>query len=130
VNAGSDERPQVYSIRISTQAAQDIVEAVRRLIGLSGDDAAEVWRDRLLAEIATLAENPRRFAVDERAARRLKPQTRRMLFRPTPGSAAYHVYYTVQADTPDGPRVGVMHVRHAARRPITREEALRILGNQ
>jgi len=129
-----DPAPTVYAIRFSARADQDVRQAVARLAELTGDvERARAWRDRLLDTVGTLATNPRIFAVHVPASRRFGHQTRRLLFRSTSGSAAYHVYYAVEeksAESQEGPRVTVLHVRHAARRPITREEARQILANQ
>ena len=125
-----DERPTVYSVRVSPQVREDIAAAVVRLAEFSSDKAAAIWRDRLLAEMGALAQNPRRFVQDPQATRRFGQEIRRMLFRASEGGAAYHVFYSVRDETPDGPRVQVVHVRHASRRPITREEARQVLENQ
>ena len=101
------------------------------MVDITGNaPAARTWRNRLLEETGTLIQNPHRFAQDEQASRRFGRQTRRLLFRPTSGSAAYHIFFTITDETPDGPRVQILHVRHAARRPLTREEAWRIVANQ
>jgi hypothetical protein len=41
----------------------------------------------------------------------------------SPNSVAYLVLFTVEDNTPDGPRVTILHVRHAARKPLSRAEA-------
>ena len=111
MSEGAEERP-AYAVRFST--------AVLWRTEITGDaQAARTWRDRLLEEVGTLTRNPRRF----------RSETHRLLFRPIPGSAAYHVFFLVTDETPDGPRVQILHIRHAARKPITREEARRVLAN-
>jgi hypothetical protein len=50
-------------------------------------------------------------------SRRFERETRRLLHQ------RYHVYYTVQDDTADGPLVNAVHVCHASRRPLTLTEA-------
>ena len=125
-----EERPARYAVRFSAQADLDTTEALLRLAEITGDPtAALAWRNRLVEEAGTLAKSPRRFAVNDQASRRFKQETRRMLLRPRTGGAAYHVYYAVQDESGDGPRILVLHVRHASRRPITLEEARRILAN-
>jgi len=124
-----EERTARYAVRFSAQADRDITTALLRLAEITGEAAALTWRNLLLTEAGTLAETPRRFAVDEQVSRRLQQETRRMLFRPSPTGAGYHIYYVIHEESPDGPRVMVLHVRHAARRPITREEARQIVAN-
>lgn len=130
MNGEPGERPSHYAIRFSAQADQDVNETLLRLADINGNPAARDWRDRLLEEVGTLAQSPRRFALDDHASRRLKRETRRLLYRSAPKGAAYHVYYVVQDESADGPRVTVLHIRHAARRPITRKEARGILENE
>jgi len=39
-------------------------------------------------------------------------------------------FYTIRQDSLDGPRVTILHIRHAARKPLTREEARAIEAGQ
>jgi plasmid stabilization system protein ParE len=120
-----------FAVRISVQANRDITQATVRIAGLNDDDKAIAWSEAIHDAIVGLAENPRRFAVDPQATKVLSVETRRFLFHTTPAaSMAYHVFFDVQEDGQDGRRVTVMHVRHAARRPMTRAEARQIVANQ
>ena len=120
------DEPRRYALRLLPSANRDRIEAAAWIAELVGEDAAQAWRSGVLAAVATLAENPRRFAVQERESRLPGREVRRLLYRRTPGSAAYHVFYTVAEDSPDGPRVSILHIRHAARRPLSRAEAREI----
>lgn len=125
------ERPSHYRVRLSAQAQLDFKEATFRLADLTGQPAlAGAWGERFYEALAGLATNPRGHAVAALETRRFGRETRRLLYRRSSGSVAYHVLFTLADDTPDGPTVTVVHVRHAARKPLTREEALRILANQ
>lgn len=55
-------------------------------------------------------------------------EVRRLLYRRTVGSAAYHVLYTVDEAGDDGPRVTVFHIRHAARKPLSAKESRDLRG--
>jgi hypothetical protein len=128
----SGEVPTVYAVRLSAQAHEDLDAAMHRLSELSEDPVkAKEWVSGFYAVIATLSTHPRRFPVAELESRRLGRQTRRLLYRRSSTStAAYHVFYNVVDEGPDGPAVTVMLVRHAAQKPLTRDEARRILANQ
>lgn len=70
--------PVVYALRFSSQADQDIAEALNRLAELTGDvERARAWRNSLLDVVGTLATNPRRAAINEQATRRFGQQTHR-----------------------------------------------------
>lgn len=78
-----------------------------------------------------LSTNPRRFPVAEQESHLFGLNLRRMLYRQTVGSrAAYHVLYTITEEGEDGPLVKVIHIRHAAQKPLNRREARRIRENQ
>ncbi len=46
--------------------------------------------------------------------------------RYSPGSATYHIFFTVAEAEEDAPYVYILHVRHGARKPMTRAEARKI----
>lgn len=138
--ASDDPPPTVYAVRVSVRAGRDVREAAAWIVETAaggGGEAADIargeaWQEGLLSRIGTLSTGPRRFAVDERASRLLGlPGTRRMVYRPTEGSAmAYHVFYMVEEEGDDGPQVRVIHIRHAARKPMTRAEGRQIREEQ
>ena len=116
-----------YAIRFLPRAERDAAETVTWMVEMTGSgEVAREWYAGLRAAAGTLATLPKRFAVQERESRLLGREVRRLLYRRTPGSAAYHVFYTVAEDSPDGPRVSILHIRHAARRPLSRAEAREI----
>ncbi len=120
----SAEPQQVYAVRFSAQANREIKEATVRLADLTGDDVlAQEWLEGLYEAAATLATYPGRFALRPDESRKIGIEVRRQLYQRSAGSAAYHLYYRVEEQGEDGPRVMVLHVRHASRKPITRAEA-------
>jgi len=116
-----------YAIRFLPRAERDAVDAAAWIAQITGsEETAGQWYEGLRAAAGTLATLPKRFAVQTRESRLLDRPVRRLLYRRTPGSAAYHVYYTVAEDSPDGPLVAILHIRHSARRPPSRAEAQEI----
>jgi plasmid stabilization system protein ParE len=121
-----DGEPMVYAIRIAPRARREAMEAALWLAEQTGDaDLAREWQRGLDSALATLATNPQRFVVLPRETRLfgIGRDIRRLLYRRTPDSAAYLVFYTVAETSDDGPRVSVIHIRHASRRPLTPKEA-------
>lgn len=95
-----------------------------RLAEITGDvDLARLWYAGLREAVSTLSEQPRRYAVRARESQLIGRETRCLLYRRTSGSVAYHVFYFVEEDGDDGPRVIVFRIRHASRRPMTSQEA-------
>ncbi|MBC8140768.1 MAG: hypothetical protein H7Y38_04940 [Armatimonadetes bacterium] len=45
-------------------------------------------------------------------------------------SVAYHLLYFAVEESPDGPRVSIVHIRHANRAPMTPDEASEIKAQQ
>lgn len=108
------ERPSRFRVRLSVQAQQDFKEAAFRLADVSGQPAlAEAWGEGFYQALAGLATNPRGHAVAEVETRRFGRETRRLLYRRSAGSAAYHILFTIADETPDGPTVTVYPRRSA-----------------
>jgi len=133
----SPQPPRAWSVRFTPHATDEALEAAARWAELnapetSGEERQQralAWYAGMEAAAGTLATNPRRFAVRERESRLLGLQVHALLHRHTAGGGgggAYHAFYQVEDDTPDVPRVTILHVRHAARRPLTRAEAREI----
>jgi len=53
-----------------------------------------------------------------------------MTYRRTRGAAAYFVFFRLEQNEQDAPTVFVLHVRHAARAPLTPDEAQSILAQE
>ncbi len=125
------EKPQTYALRFSPRALADIEAAFERLLFLTGVAAAIAWKDGLFDAAATLATNPRRLAVAPESrffTRRFSSGdgVRQLLYRRTPASPFYRLFFVATDDTDDGPTVILLHLRHGARRPLTRSEAQEI----
>lgn len=122
--------PKRYTVRLTAQAIQDVEAENERLGYLVGEEAAAEWTAGVYAAAGTLADNPQRNPLLATESRHIGLPTRRLLYQRTPQSAKYLLFYTIEEETPDtsqtggldGPRVTVLHVRHGARRPLTRAE--------
>jgi plasmid stabilization system protein ParE len=118
----------VYAVRFSPRAEREAAEATVYLAEMTGDPAiGREWYVGLRAATGTLATNPRRCVqIPGPRGARFHRDMRQMVYR-RPGSSrssvAYLVLFTIEDNTPDGPRVTVLHLRHAARKPLTRAEA-------
>lgn len=114
-----------YAIRYRHRAQIDAQETLVRLAELTNADHAAAWYSGLQDILATLATFPERAPIaDER--RFFRDEVRVLLYRHTPGSATYRIFYTVVESEEDAPSVYVLHIRHGARKPMTRAEARKI----
>lgn len=118
----AEEPAPAYALRILPRAERDIRAALLRLAELSGDAVAQAWYENLYTELAALSINPARFART-REDRLFRREVRQLVYRRTPSGVAYRVLFTVVAGGQDAPTVAILHVRHGARRDVTRAEA-------
>lgn len=114
-----------YAIRIHPLAAQDIIMAHARLAELTDEDHAADWYRGLQAKQATLATLPNRYplAVENRLFR---VEVRVALYQFGSSRALHRILFSVIESTEDAPYVHILHVRHGARKPMTRAEARKI----
>ena len=98
-----------------------IDEAYAYFVQTAGGPVADAWQDGLYAAITTLATTPRRQVAPE--SRRFGQEVRQLMYRRRPGSPAYRVLFTIVEEEEEPPVVRIVHVRHGARRPMTRAEA-------
>lgn len=119
-----------YAVRFGERANRESAEAVVRLFDLTDNqEIARSWLVGLREAAGTLNTNPRRFAVRPTESRFIGLPVRRLLYRrplSSTSSPAYHLFYFVEDQSQDGPLVFVFHIRHAARRPMTRRDAKEI----
>jgi plasmid stabilization system protein ParE len=119
-----NDNPTVYAVRFFPRARQEAEEAALRLADLAGEEVAAAWLTGFEAEVRKLSSSPRRFPlVPEPENRRLARETRQLVYRRTSSSVAYRILFFIEDDGADGPTVLIIHVRHAARRPLTAQEA-------
>jgi plasmid stabilization system protein ParE len=123
------DAPLKYSVRLSERGLRDRAESAAWIAEMVGEDEARQWVTGLMAAAATLAEQPRRYAILPRETRRIGRDVRRLLYRRTPGSAAYLVFYALEEEGLDGPRVIIFHIRHGARRPLSAAEGREMRGD-
>jgi len=118
------QEPATSALRSALRALADIDAAHARFVELAGQEVADEWKDSLLDSIAALGFMPHRRGIPEVA--RFRQQVRQILHRRPGSRVAYRVLFIVQEDGPDGPRVNILALRHAAARPIARTEAREI----
>lgn len=114
-----------YAIRFRRYAQADAQEALVRLAELTDAAYAVAWYAGLQNAVATLATFPKRWPVADKN-RFFRDEVRVMPYRYTPSGAAYQIFYTIAESEEDTPYVFVLHLRHAARKPMTRAEAWKI----
>ncbi len=114
---------RVYAIRITGPAAADVEEAAEFLRSLAGDALTGGWEDGFYEAIRTLSRMPSKHPLAERESRHFGLPVRVLRYERRRGVAAYQVLFTVVEETPDQPFVRLLHIRHGARRPMTRTEA-------
>jgi plasmid stabilization system protein ParE len=120
----SDEG-RTYAIRLRRRAQQDMDAARERLAELTSESHADAWHNGLLDMLATLATYPHRHPLADEDEF-FQDVVRVFSYRLSPRGVAYRVFYSIIDSDEDAPYIYVMHVRHGARRPMTRAEAREI----
>lgn len=123
--ATSDEPPAIWAVRTTKRARSDMEAAEERLAVLTDEEIAEAWSEGLEAEIAKLAQIPTRWPLAEED-KMFRESVRRLLYRRTLSGPAYRVLFVLRENPDDAPTVTIIHVRHAAQKPMTRKEAREI----
>ncbi len=114
-----------YAIRIHRQAAADMDEAHNRMAIFSGTLYADTWQNGLRDVLASLAVNPSRYPLAHEQ-RLFRSAVRVYPYRFRPGNVIYRILYEIVAEELESPYVHILHIRHAARKPMTRTEARKI----
>lgn len=127
--ASSDEQPTIWAIRFTRRARTDMEAAEDRLAEFIGEDKAEEWVAGLESETGKLAQFPARWPIAEED-KLFWESVRRMLYRRIPSGPAYRVLFVLRENPDDAPTVTIMHVRHAAQKPMTRKEAREIESSE
>ncbi len=123
--ASDNEPPAAWVIRSTKRARSDMEAAEERLAAFAGEDVAEAWSEGLNTEIAKLAQLPMRWPLAEED-KLFRESVRRMLYRRTPSGPAYRALFVLRENPDDAPTVTIIHLRHAAQKPMTRKEAREI----
>ena len=124
-----EEQPQIWAIRQTIRADTDILAASVYIAENAGVETARTWMSGLKAQIAKLAQLPTRWPVAEED-KLFRESVRRMLYRRTASGPAYRVLFVLRENPDDAPTVTVIHVRHAAQKPMTRKEAREIEASE
>ncbi len=114
-----------YAIRIHSSARRDIEEVVNRMVILTDEKYAAEWHSGLLDKMAAIATFPRRTPLaDENCL--FRAEVRVILYRFASSNAVYRILYSINEPDEDAPFIHVLHIRHGARKPMTRAEARKI----
>ena len=97
-----------------TLSAQREIEDAYLWIRESAPQAAEKWRDDLIAQIDLLGENPLRHPVAKESDK-FPREIRMMLFRKR--RSQFRIYYTVEKK-----RIVILTVRRSARKPLDEDD--------
>ena len=110
-----------YAIRLRRIAQRDINEEIVRIATLMDEKYAVEWHRGLLDKIAALSALPRRApTADENHLFRGEVRVIPYRFR---AGAFYRLFYSVHEPAEDALFVLILHLRHGARKPMTRREA-------
>ncbi len=125
----ANEPPAIWAIRTTKRARSDMEAAEERLALLTDEAQAEAWSKGLSLEVSKLAQYPTRWPAAEEN-KLFREEVRRMLYRRTAGGPAYRVLFVLRENPDDAPTVTIIHVRHAAQKPMTRKEAKEIEASE
>ncbi len=117
--------PKSYAIRLHPQAAADIDEAHERMAASQGNIYADAWQNGLRDTMATLATFPAKYPLAHEN-RLFQSVVHSCPYRAGSGATVYRLLYEIVADDDEAPHVHVLHIRHGARKPMTRAEARKI----
>ncbi len=122
------EQPIIWAIRYTQWAIRDISAAWMHFAGSADAEAADAWEEGLKAEIAKLAQFPQRFSAEDNDI--FSVPVRKMTYRRTQNGPAYYVCFTLRLNPNDALTLLIMHLRHAAQKPMTRKEARKIESSE
>ncbi len=125
-----NEVPQTYALRLTERARRDVDAATVYFAETASPEIAIEWREEFYQALSALATLPRRFPLAPETFRR---EVRQMQYRRSGSRTAYRILFTIVgegATSPDAPTVNILHVRHAAARPLTRTQIRAIEGEE
>ena len=114
------EKLVVYALRLQERAIRDINIAFVRFAEMVSPDIAKQWRKGIREAISGLSINPRRYPLVQE---KFQGEVRQILYRRPGSKTAYRIVFSItgeETDSSEAPAVSILHVRHAAARPITR----------
>lgn len=128
-NGFEGEQPQKWAIRISNRADNEITAARQHFERTAGEETAEEWQAGLRREIAKLSQLPARLPVAPED-KLFQETVHVFLYRRTPRGPAYRIFFILKEAEQEAPTVGIIHIRHAAQKPMTRKEAQEIEASE
>lgn len=127
--AEDTEQPTIWAIRFANRARADVLEAEDYFVEKADAEIARAWSAGLVEETAKLARYPSIWPLAEENSL-FKETVHRMLYRRTRTGPAYRVLFVLRQSPDDAPTVGIIHVRRAARAPMTQQEAWEIESSE
>ena len=120
-----NDPPPHFTLRLKPRASRDWDAIIAETAEQEGDVIAAKWIAALDRVFGSLATNPRRYAIPTDAVG-FAGEVRAVTFRRAEGTAPYRLIYRVTESPDDGSLVELLHIRHAAARPIKKREAREI----
>lgn len=117
----NDELP-IYPLRIVGPAHQDIDEAHTHFAMTASLEIADDWQDGLFQAITTLATLPQRCVIAPES-RHFGLMVRQLVYRRRTYAPVYRILFTIVESAEEPDFVRILHIRHGARRPLTRKAA-------
>lgn len=115
-----EDEPITYALRLHRRARADMDDARRLIANLLDAPEGRRWQAELLETISTLATFPNRCPI-ARESRLFQREIRQLNHK-----QSYRILFTVVEAAEEAPFVFILHIRHGARRPMTRREAREI----
>ena len=123
------DQPLIWALRLTSRAKADSAAALDYFTQKEGIEIARAWKKGFDTEIAKLAQIPTRWPLAEED-KLFRENVRRMLYRRSSGGPAYRVLFVLREHPDDAPAVTIIHVRHAAQKPMPRKEARKIESSE
>jgi plasmid stabilization system protein ParE len=107
-----------FFVRIRERARRDLAQGFDHQVKWNGYKIADEWDEGFIDALGTLSENPRSCPPCPELENR-RQEFRQLWYRRTPDATPWRAIFTID-DTEN--LVDVLHLRHGARRPLTRKE--------
>lgn len=115
-----EDEPVTYALRLHRRARMDMDDARQQIANRVDTPEGRRWQAELLETISTLATFPNRCPI-ARESRLFQREIRQLNHK-----QSYRILFTVVEAAEEAPFVFILHIRHGARRPMTRREAREI----
>ena len=123
------DQPLFWAIRFTSRAKAESFAALDYFVDKEGIEIGRAWKKGFDAEVAKLAQFPAMWPLAEED-KLFRESVRRMLYRRTASGPAYRILFVLRENSDDAPTVTIIHVRHAAQKPMTWKEAREIESSE